>query len=126
MPVPLPVAPGAGSLIYVWFEQSVPPLVVLHRMAAGVDSLSLLAIFFFIMSGSLMNSAGITQRIYSFATAVANAGGLGTIEIKAIRDHGYPVPFAVGLTAASSTIGPIITPSLPMMIHGVMANTSVG
>ena len=151
--VPVAVALGAGSLIYVWFEQSVPPLVVLHRMASGVDSFPLLAIPFFIMAGSLMNSAGITERIYSFATAlvgwlrgglgqvnvvgsvifagmsgtaVADAGGIGNIEIKAMRDHGYPVPFAVGLTAASSTIGPIIPPSLPLVIYGVMANTSVG
>jgi len=57
---------------------------------------------------------------------VADAGGLGTIEIKAMRDHGYPLPFAVGLTGASATIGPIIPPSLPMVIYGVMANASVG
>ncbi|WP_270935585.1 TRAP transporter large permease [Falsiroseomonas oryzae] len=151
--VPVAVALGAGSLIYVWFDQSVPPLVVLHRMASGIDSFPLLAIPFFVMSGSLMNSAGITERIYSFATAlvgwlkgglghvnvtgsvifagmsgtaVADAGGLGNIEIRAMRDHGYPLPFAVGLTGASSTIGPIIPPSLPLVIYGVMANASVG
>jgi tripartite ATP-independent transporter DctM subunit len=151
--VPVAVALGAGSLIYVWFDQSLPPLVVLHRMASGVDSFPLLAIPFFVMSGSLMNSAGITERIYSFATAlvgwlkgglghvnvvgsvifagmsgtaVADAGGLGNIEIRAMKDHGYPLPFAVGLTGASSTIGPIIPPSLPLVIYGVMANTSVG
>ncbi len=151
--VPVAVALGGASLIYVWAEGMLPPLVVLHRMAAGVDSFPLLAIPFFIMSGSLMNSAGITERIYSFAlalvgwlrgglghvnvvgsvifagmsgTAVADAGGLGNIEIKAMKDHGYPLPFAVGLTGASSTIGPIIPPSLPMVIFGVMANTSIG
>ncbi|NKC30626.1 TRAP transporter large permease [Falsiroseomonas selenitidurans] len=151
--VPVAVALGAGSLIYVWFDQSVPPLVVLHRMASGIDSFPLLAVPFFVMSGSLMNSAGITERIFSFATAlvgwlrgglghvnvvgsvifagmsgtaVADAGGLGSIEIKAMRDHGYPLPFAVGITGASSTIGPIIPPSLPMVIYGVMANASIG
>lgn len=151
--VPVAVALGAGSLIYVWFDQSVPPLVVLHRMASGVDSFPLLAIPFFVMSGSLMNSAGITERIYSFATAlvgwlkgglghvnvvgsvifagmsgtaVADAGGLGNIEIKAMKEHGYPLPFAVGLTGASATIGPIIPPSLPLVIYGVSANASVG
>jgi TRAP-type C4-dicarboxylate transport system permease large subunit len=108
---------------------------------------------FFIYAGNLMNSAGITNRIYNFAlalvgwlkgglghvnvvgsvvfagmsgTAVADAGGLGTIEIKAMKDHGYPVEFAVGITAASSTLGPIIPPSLPMVIYGVQANTSIG
>ena len=100
-----------------------------------------------------MNSAGITNRIYDFAlalvgwlkgglghvnvvgsvifagmsgTAVADAGGLGNIEIRAMRDHGYSVDFAVGVTGASSTIGPIIPPSLPFVIYGVMANASIG
>ena len=108
---------------------------------------------FFILAGNLMNSAGITNRIFAFAlasvgwlrgglghvnvvasvifagmsgTAVADAGGLGTIEIKAMRDHGYSTDFSVGITAASSTIGPIIPPSLPMVVFGVMANASIG
>ncbi len=59
-------------------------------------------------------------------TAIADAGGLGTIEIKAMQDHGYPTEFAVGITAASATLGPIIPPSLPMVIYGVQANTSIG
>ena len=126
---------------------------MVHRMVGGVDSFPLLAVPFFILAGNLMNSAGITNRIYNFAlalvgwlkgglghvnvvgsvvfagmsgTAVADAGGLGTIEIKAMKDHGYPVEFAVGITAASSTLGPIIPPSLPMVIYGVQANTSIG
>jgi len=59
-------------------------------------------------------------------TAIADAGGLGTIEIKAMKDHGYPVEFALGITAASATLGPIIPPSLPMVIYGVQANVSIG
>ena len=125
----------------------------MHRMINGVDSFPLLAVPFFILAGNLMNTAGITNRIYDFAkalvgwmrgglgqvniggsvifagmsgTAVADAGGLGTIEIKAMRDHGYDIDFAVGITAASSTIGPIIPPSLPMVIYGVMAGASIG
>src|SRR5262245_56731953 len=151
--VPVAVALAASSLIDVMAEGTVPHLVVVHRMIAGVDSFPLLAIPFFIMAGSLMNSGGITQRIYDFAlalvgwlkgglghvnvvgsvifagmsgTAVADAGGLGNIEIKAMRDHGYDVDFSVGITGASSTIGPIIPPSLPMVIYGVMANASIG
>ncbi|MBM3599762.1 MAG: TRAP transporter large permease [Alphaproteobacteria bacterium] len=151
--VPVAMSLGGASLLYVWFDSTVPDLVVVHRMVSGVDSFPLLAIPFFIMAGSLMNSAGITQRIYEFAlalvgwlkgglghvnvvgsvifagmsgTAVADAGGLGNIEIKAMRDHGYDVDFAVGITGASSTIGPIIPPSLPMVIYGVMANASIG
>lgn len=151
--VPVMIALGGSSLLYVLGEQNMPPLVVVHRMVGGVDSFPLLAIPFFIMAGSLMNSGGITERIYNFAlalvgwmkgglghvnvvgsvifagmsgTAVADAGGLGNIEIKAMRSHGYDVEFAVGITGASSTIGPIIPPSLPMVIYGVMANASIG
>jgi tripartite ATP-independent transporter DctM subunit len=151
--VPVAISMAGSSLIYVMLEGVQPHLVVLHRMIGGIDSFPLLAIPFFIMAGSLMNSAGITNRIYDFAlalvgwlkgglghvnvvgsvifagmsgTAVADAGGLGNIEIKAMRDHGYSVDFAVGITGASSTIGPIIPPSLPFVIYGVMANASIG
>jgi tripartite ATP-independent transporter DctM subunit len=151
--VPVAIALAGSSLLYVMVEGVQPHLVVLHRMIGGIDSFPLLAIPFFIMAGSLMNSAGITNRIYDFAlalvgwlkgglghvnvvgsvifagmsgTAVADAGGLGNIEIKAMRDHGYSVDFAVGVTGASSTIGPIIPPSLPFVIYGVMANASIG
>jgi TRAP-type C4-dicarboxylate transport system permease large subunit len=108
---------------------------------------------FFILAGNLMNNAGITTRIYNFAlalvgwlkgglghvnvlgsvifagmsgTAIADAAGLGTIEIKAMQEHGYETEFAVGVTAASATLGPIIPPSLPFVIYGMMANASVG
>jgi tripartite ATP-independent transporter DctM subunit len=151
--VPVAISLAGASLIFVMLEGVQPHLVVLHRMIGGVDSFPLLAIPFFIMAGSLMNSAGITNRIYDFAlalvgwlkgglghvnvvgsvifagmsgTAVADAGGLGNIEIRAMRDHGYPVDFAVGVTGASSTVGPIIPPSLPFVIYGVMANASIG
>jgi tripartite ATP-independent transporter DctM subunit len=151
--VPVAISLAGASLLYVMLEGVQPHLVVLHRMIGGIDSFPLLAIPFFIMAGSLMNSAGITNRIYDFAlalvgwlkgglghvnvvgsvifagmsgTAVADAGGLGNIEIRAMRDHGYSVDFAVGVTGASSTIGPIIPPSLPFVIYGVMANASIG
>ena len=151
--VPVAISLAGSSLIYVMLEGVQPHLVVLHRMIGGIDSFPLLAIPFFIMAGSLMNSSGITNRIYDFAlalvgwlkgglghvnvvgsvifagmsgTAVADAWGLGNIEIKAMRDHGYSTDFAVGITGASSTIGPIIPPSLPFVIYGVMANTSIG
>jgi TRAP-type C4-dicarboxylate transport system permease large subunit len=151
--VPIAMAMCIASLLYIWISGTIPPLTVVHRMVGGVDSFPLLAVPFFILAGSLMNSAGITNRIYNFAlalvgwlkgglghvnvvgsvifagmsgTAVADAGGLGTIEIKAMQDHGYPTEFAVGITAASSTLGPIIPPSLPLVIYGVQANTSIG
>jgi tripartite ATP-independent transporter DctM subunit len=151
--VPIFIALAGSSLVYTHLIAGIPDFVILHRMAGGVDSFPLLAVPFFILAGNLMNSAGITNRIYDFAvalvgwlrgglghvnvvgsvifsgmsgTAVADAGGLGTIEIKAMRDHGYNTEFAVGVTAASATIGPIIPPSLPMVIFGVMANVSIG
>ena len=151
--IPIAIAMAIGSLAYIWLSGTIPPLTVVHRMVGGVDSFPLLAVPFFIFAGNLMNSAGITNRIYDFAlalvgwmkgglghvnvvgsvvfagmsgTAVADAGGLGTIEIKAMKDHGYPVECAVGITAASSTLGPIIPPSLPMVIYGVQANASIG
>jgi TRAP-type C4-dicarboxylate transport system permease large subunit len=144
---------AGASLIYIWLSGASPPMVVVHRMISGIDSFPLLAVPFFILAGNLMNSAGITNRIYNFAlalvgwlkgglghvnvvgsvifagmsgTAIADAGGLGTIEIKAMKDHGYPGEFAVGITAASATLGPIIPPSLPMVIYGVQANVSIG
>jgi len=151
--LPVAIAMAGASLIYLFFVQSSPPFVVIHRMVAGIDSFPLLAVPFFILAGNLMNNAGITNRIYNYAlalvgwlkgglghvnvvgsvvfagmsgTAIADAAGLGTVEIKAMRDHGYSKEFAVGVTAASATLGPIIPPSLPFVIYGMMANVSVG
>jgi TRAP-type C4-dicarboxylate transport system permease large subunit len=151
--VPVAIAMAGASLIYLFWTQSTPPYVVIHRMVSGIDSFPLLAVPFFILAGNLMNNAGITNRIYNFAlalvgwlkgglghvnvlgsvifagmsgTAIADAAGLGTIEIKAMKDHGYSTEFAVGVTAASATLGPIIPPSLPFVIYGMMANVSVG
>src|SRR5512145_1241981 len=151
--LPIAIAMALAALLYIWISGTIPPLTVVHRMVGGVDSFPLLAVPFFILAGNLMNSAGITNRIYNFAlalvgwlkgglghvnivgsvifagmsgTAIADAAGLGTIEIKAMRDHGYSVDFAVGVTGASSTVGPIIPPSLPFVIYGVMANASIG
>ena len=151
--VPVGVALGGSSLLFVYVTGQVPDFVVAHRMINGVDSFPLLAIPFFILAGTLMNGAGITYRLFNFANAlmgwmrgglghvnigasiifsgmsgaaVADAGGLGTIEIKAMRERGYDPDFAIGITAASSTIGPIIPPSLPMVIYGVMASASIG
>src|SRR5262247_86783 len=151
--VPVFIALAGSSFIYTHFIAGLPDFVILHRMAGGIDSFPLLAVPFFILAGNLMNSAGITNRIYDFAvalagwtrgglahvniigsvifagmsgTASADAAGLGTIEIKAMKDHGYDTEFAVGVTAASSTLGPIIPPSLPFVIYGMMANVSIG
>ena len=150
--VPVAVALGVASLIFIIME-GIPSIVVLHNMVNGVNSFTLIAIPFFILAGHLMNTGGITNRIFAFArslvgwmpgglghvnvgasvifagmsgAAVADAGGLGNVEIKAMKDAGYDTDFSVGITAASSTIGPIIPPSLPLVIYGVMADTSIG
>ncbi len=150
---PVALALGGSSMLFVFIDERIPLLAVLHRTADGVNSFPLMCVPFFIMAGSLMNTAGITERIYSFAvalvgwmkgglgqvnvvgsvifagmsgTAVADAAGLGTIEIKAMKDHGYDPHFAVGITAASSILGPILPPSLPMVLYGITANASIG
>ncbi|WP_425358802.1 TRAP transporter large permease [Aquibium carbonis] len=151
--VPVAIALAGASAVFIFIDGRIPDVVVVHRMINGVDSFPLLAVPFFILAGNLMNSAGITERIFDFAkalvgwmrgglghvnigasvifagmsgAAVADAGGLGAIEIKAMRDANYDPGFAVGITAASSTIGPIIPPSLPMVIYGVVAGASIG
>jgi TRAP-type C4-dicarboxylate transport system permease large subunit len=151
--VPVAIAMAGSALVYILLTGDTPSFVVVHRMISGIDSFPLLAVPFFIFAGNLMNNAGITNRIYDFAlalvgwlkgglghvnilgsvifagmsgTAIADAAGLGTIEIKAMRDKGYDLGFSVGVTAASATLGPIIPPSLPFVIYATMANVSVG
>ena len=151
--LPVALSMATSSLLYILITGTVPDVILAQRMIAGVESFPLLAVPFFILAGNLMNIAGVTGRIYRFAvtlvgwmkgglghvniigsmifagmsgTAIADAAGLGTIEIKAMKDHGYNTEFAVGVTAASATVGPIIPPSLPFVIYGMMANTSIG
>lgn len=151
--VPVAVSLASASILYIVVLGGIPDLMVAQRMLEGLNSFPLLAVPMFIMAGNLMNICGITGRIYYFAlslvgwmkgglaqvniigslifsgmsgTALADAAGIGTIEIKAMKEHGYPVEVAVGVTAASATLGPIIPPSLPFVIYGMMANTSIG
>jgi TRAP-type C4-dicarboxylate transport system permease large subunit len=151
--LPVALAMAVASLVYILVSGTAPDVVLAQRMIAGVESFPLLAVPFFILAGNLMNIAGVTGRIYRFAvtlvgwmkgglghvnvigsmifagmsgTAIADAAGLGTIEIKAMKDHGYSTEFSVGVPAASATVGPIIPPSLPFVIYGMMANVSIG
>src|SRR5213595_140193 len=151
--LPVALSMAVSSLVYILVTGITPDVTLAQRMIAGVESFPLLAVPFFILAGNLMNIAGVTGRIYSFAvalvgwmrgglghvnivgsvifsgmsgTAIADAAGLGTIEIKAMKDHGYSTEFAVGVTAASATVGPIIPPSLPFVIYGMMASVSIG
>jgi len=124
-----------------------------QRMQYGVNNFLLLAIPLFILAAKLMNTAGITTRLFNFArclvgflpgglghantvaslifagmsgAAVADAAGLGQVELKAMKDDGYDTEFSVAITAASSTIGPIFPPSIPMVIYALVAEESVG
>lgn len=135
------------------FIAGIPGIVIPQKIAMAANSFPLLAAPLFILMGNIMNSAGITYRIFDFATAlvgwmrgglchaniigsvifagmsgsaVADAAGLGTVEIEAMKKEGYTAETAGAVTAASATIGPIIPPSLPMIVYGVAAETSIG
>jgi tripartite ATP-independent transporter DctM subunit len=124
-----------------------------QRAVSGLDNFLLLSVPFFLYTGRVMNAGGITERIFRFAralvgsmrgglaqvnimasiifagmsgTAVSDAAGLGTIVIKAMREAGYKDDFSVAITAASSTIGPLIPPSVPLVIYALMTGVSVG
>ncbi len=136
-----------------WEMPGTPFQVVFHQMTRGLDNFILLSIPFFIFAGNLMNSSGITVKIFNFAnqlvgwipgglahanvmasiifagmsgSAVADAGGLGQIEMKATKDAKFDPEFSCAVTAASSTIGPIIPPSVPMVVYAVMSGESTG
>lgn len=141
------------TLVYALVEQSVPQSFIPQAMVSGSASYTIMAAPFFILVGELMNSSGITKRLFKFAnvlvghitgglghvnvlasvffsgvsgSAIADAAGLGNVEIKAMVDEGYDPDFSVGITAASSTIRPIIPPSSPMVLYGIMSGTSIG
>ena len=131
----------------------IPGIVIPQKVAMAANSFPLLAAPLFILMGNLMNSSGVSYRIFDFAkavvgwmrgglcqaniigsvifagmsgSAVADAAGLGTVEIEAMKKEGYDAETAAAITAASATIGPIIPPSLPMIVYGVAAETSIG
>lgn len=150
--VPLYATMGLAAFAFVAMN-GMPLDIVPQKLAQSVNSFPLLAAPLFILMGNIMNSGGITDRIFAFATAcvgwvrgglchanimasvifagmsgsaVADAGGVGTLEIKAMKQEGYDAETAAAITAASATIGPIIPPSLPMVIYGVSADVSIG
>ena len=121
-------------------------------LATSVESFPLMAVPFFITAGNIMNATGVTDRIFNFAqsivghikgglaqvnvlasmifagitgAAVADCAGLGTMEMKAMTDRGYEKPFSAAVTIASSTIGPIIPPSVIMILYAIQAQVSI-
>jgi len=124
-----------------------------QRMVDGLNSFPMLAVPLFILAAAILNSAGITNHLFGFAralvgrftgglghvnvlaslffsgmsgSAIADAGGLGKMEIEAMRKAGYDDEFAGSVTAASSMIGPLVPPSITMVLYGVISNTSIG
>ena len=127
--------------------------MIVSRAVQGSSGFTLLALSFFILAGNIMNRGGVTDRIFNFCkktigwipgglghanvlasvvfagmsgSAVADAGGLGAIEIKAMKDNGYDEEFAVAITGASSCIGPIIPPTISGVVYCVASGVSVG
>jgi len=150
----MPVAFTLAVASVLWLlSQGMSLASVTQRLVAGVDSFVLLAVPFFTLAGLLMNYSGVSDRIFRLAhafvghlhggmgqvnvmgsllfsgmsgSAVADAGGLGVLEIRSMKEHGYPASFAGALTCASCIIGPLVPPSIPMVLYGMVANVSVG
>lgn len=150
--LPVAVTLGVASLAYI-VSAGLPIVVMPQKMYAGMDVFVLLSIPGFILAGNLMNHGGITERIIRLAnavigwirgglglsnvassmlfggisgTAVADAASIGGVMIPGMKKVGYPADFSAAVTAASSTVGPIIPPSVPMILVGSLSGISVG
>ncbi|GHU25530.1 ABC transporter permease [Betaproteobacteria bacterium] len=138
-------------LVYIFINE-LPLEMVAQRMQYALDSYTLAAVPLFILVGNLMNSSGITTRMFNFAdkavgrfpgglaqvnifaslifagvsgAALADVGGLGQVEIKAMKEKGFTTEYASAVTVASATVGPIFPPSVPMVLYGSIAGVSV-
>lgn len=127
--------------------------ILAQYLYTGVDSFTLLAIPLFLLAAKIMNSGGITRRLFNFCmkvvgwlpgglghvnvltsfifagmsgTAVSDASGLGTIEIESMNENGFDNEFSCCVTAASSTLGPIVPPSIPLVVYATVSGASVG
>lgn len=150
--LPMYVSMGLAVLAFLWLG-GFPVTMLPQKMAGSVNSFPLVAAPLFILMGNILGAARLTDRIVDFASAiigwvrggyahasvlssmifagmvgsaVADAAGSGAIEIRAMKKAGYKPETAASITAAAATIGPIIPPSLPMVIYGVSADVSVG
>lgn len=150
--VPVAACLGVASLVYI-LAAGMPVVIIPQRMYAGMDVFVLLCIPGFILAGNLMNYGGVTERIIRLAnalvgwmrgglamanvadsmlfggvsgTAVADVAATGGVMIPGMKKSGYPADFAAAITAASSTVGPMLPPSVPMIIVGALSGISVG
>jgi C4-dicarboxylate transporter, DctM subunit len=149
---PIAFALGISTFIYILVE-GIPLIVIPLKMYSGIDVFVLLSIPGFILAGNPMNSCGMTDRIIRFSnyllghirgglslanigasmifsgisgTAISDTASIGSVMIPAMKKEGYDPAFSCAVTAASSTIGPIIPPSLPMIIAGSLTGISIG
>ncbi|WP_135304906.1 TRAP transporter large permease [Haloarcula amylovorans] len=153
--VPVAFAMGLASVLMMAapFGPEFQLSILSNELFYGLNSFGLLALPFYLFLGRIMNRAGLTEEMFDFAgslvgqfrggiayvnvvasilfsgmsgLATADAAGLGRVEYKSMRDAGYEKDFSLGLTGASATIGPIIPPSVPLIIYGVLAEVSIG
>jgi tripartite ATP-independent transporter DctM subunit len=150
--VPVDIAIGAAAAVGVLLGGF--PLEVVPRMVVeAVDSFPLLAVPFFVLAGNLLNIGGVTDRIYNFArplfaplyggvaqvnvganmilsgmsgSALADLAGLGTIQMRAMRQAGYSSDFAIAVSLAACTVGPIIPPSISFVVYSMVTGVSTG
>lgn len=150
--VPVSIAIGIATTVALLIAD-IPLSVIPRLMVDGIDRFTLLAVPFFVLAGNLMNAGGVTERIFAFASALfspirgglaqvnvaasmifagmsgaalADIAGLGAVEMRAMQKNGYPVDLSAGITLASATIGPIIPPSIVLIVYGLATDTSVG
>lgn len=151
--IPIFLAICIPAAMYFMIVDSSLMLLVSQRMVSGINNFSLLAVPFFILAGELMNEGNLTDRLFNFArksvgrcpgglgianviascifasmsgSAVADTAGLGRVEMQAMEEAGYDGEFSIGITVASSTIGPIIPPSINMVLFGSISGASIG
>ena len=149
--LPIYAVMGASVVVYFIFS-GVNPVTIPHRAFAGIDVFVLMAVPFFMLAGNLMNAGGTTRRLVALAeamvgwvrgglahvnivvsmlfagisgSAAADTAAVGSIMIKSMRERGYPTEFATSVTISSSLIGPIIPPSIILIVYAVVAGVSV-
>ena len=151
--VPIAFSLSISAIVTALATGEFAATAIIHRMIGNSSSYTLLAIPFFILAAKLMNTGGVTKKIFRCCSAwvgwipgglghanvlasivfsgmsgsaVADAGGLGQIEVDAMIDEGFDPDFSAAVTCASATIGPIIPPSIPMVVYGMMTEVPVG
>ena len=149
---PIYVSLALSSLAYLALTPALTLDMAIKTMAEGLNNFTLLSIPFFILAGNIMNESGMTSRLFRFArsivggfegglahvniltsvlfagmsgSAIADAGGIGSMQISAMEENGFDSEFSIGITASSSLIGPIIPPSIPMLVYAVLASCSI-